>query len=154
MTRYTEKQFRAELANINKNLAFDLSLTFVKWCPRNGYQAADQVKILSSGKACEIQNIEIGSPRECIATVYREACHFERDNKNLTRQQAKQLAIIAGIDFDRDFHELSGDQVELLQALAKASKYRAPATRNGSKARYFFAHLARRVSVPKCDYLA
>ena len=48
-----------------------------------------------------------------------------------------------GIDFRADYHELHSTHVEMLIAAADQSRYRKPEHANGSRARYFFYHLAR-----------
>jgi len=61
----------------------------------------------------------------------------------LTRQEAKKLAIKAGVNFNKDYHQLRGDKVDVLLTLRKATGYRKPAGASGSTGRYFFYYLQR-----------
>lgn len=47
------------------------------------------------------------------------------------------------LDLTKDFHQLTGSEVEVVLQMANAAKYRAPKNTNGSRARYFFAKLQR-----------
>lgn len=62
-----------------------------------------------------------------------------------TAKQAvkERLESSHGIDFAADFHTLNTDQVLALVDMAKSWGYREPKNANGSRARYFFAFLAR-----------
>ena len=64
----------------------------------------------------------------------------------LTRHDALGLSALHHIPLGRDFHSLDSSQVESVIAAADTVKYRAPANRNGSRARYFFAYLQRLAS--------
>ncbi len=59
----------------------------------------------------------------------------------ITRQEARRLAVKAGVDFSKDYHQLRSSQVDSLLALAKLVGYRKPASASGSKGRYFFYYL-------------
>lgn len=61
----------------------------------------------------------------------------------LDKAAAQSLATLYRIPLDRDFHALDSATVESIIAAADSVKYRAPANRNGSRARYFHAYLQR-----------
>lgn len=50
-----------------------------------------------------------------------------------------------------DFHALPADKVERLQAEADCYGYRKPKNANGSRLRYFHAHLVRRATAKECE---
>ncbi len=64
-------------------------------------------------------------------------------SKRITVSEAKQKLQAAGIDFSADFHVLRSDDVGLLLAMARATGYRKAKNAPGSRARMFFAYLAR-----------
>lgn len=61
----------------------------------------------------------------------------------LTRSAAFDLANAHRIPLGLDFHALDTTQVESILAAADEVKYRKPRNANGSRARYFHAHLVR-----------
>ncbi len=61
----------------------------------------------------------------------------------LNRTDARELATRYRIQLDTDFHTLDSATVESIVAAADSVRYRAPRVRNGSRARYFHAYLAR-----------
>lgn len=65
----------------------------------------------------------------------------------LDRSAAISLANAHRIPLARDFHSLDSATVESIIAAADSVKYRAPANRNGSRARYFYAYLQRLAAV-------
>lgn len=64
----------------------------------------------------------------------------------MDRAQARDTLARCGAPLDVDFHALSSDVVERLNAEADAVKYRKPRNANGSRARYFHARLIRAAS--------
>jgi hypothetical protein len=62
----------------------------------------------------------------------------------LTKTDAKNLAKKLGIDFSKDFYELSNTHVSELVALSKLVGYKKPKTASGSTARYFFNYLNKK----------
>lgn len=68
-----------------------------------------------------------------------------------TRHDARELAALYRIPLDRDFHALDTDTdaVESITAAADYRRYRKPRNANGSRARYFHAHLCRLASRPE-----
>jgi hypothetical protein len=62
------------------------------------------------------------------------------DNKTVLRNGLSQSY---GINFSEDFHTLNSSQVEAILEAAKSWGYRKPKNANGSRARCFFAYLAR-----------
>jgi len=146
MNRYTQKDYQNELTGINKRLAWDLSLEFVGYGGRYNMTYSDRYVLLDDGELSDYGCIECGTPREALLGAYRLTSDAKRNNK-ITREQAKQLAYIFGVDFDLDFYQHRLEVSELLLNLAKASKYRKPRNANGSTARYFYEHLNKRVKV-------
>lgn len=59
----------------------------------------------------------------------------------------------AGIDTNADFHTLSSLQVETIVELADLWRYRKPRNANGSRARYFFAFMARKPKTEVVHYV-
>ena len=59
----------------------------------------------------------------------------------MTPEHARE--ILARYNARGDFHALTSDQVDGLLVEAAAHKYRKPRNANGSRARYFHAHLRR-----------
>lgn len=66
--------------------------------------------------------------------------------KSVASEYIKSVLCGRGIDFTADFHTLGSSKVEELLEWYKVAKYRAPSAkaRNGSIARYFFYHLAKK----------
>ena len=61
----------------------------------------------------------------------------------MDRHDARAILRDCGIQPGEDFHRLESSKVEALLTHAKARKYRQPKNANGSRARYFHAHLQR-----------
>jgi hypothetical protein len=64
----------------------------------------------------------------------------------LSPSDACEILSRLGVSYDdarADFHRLPSDAVESLLSEAKARGYRQPRNANGSRARYFHAHLVR-----------
>lgn len=61
----------------------------------------------------------------------------------ITKQEAKRLAVKAGIDFSRGYHQLSNADVDKLLAIRKLNGYRKPVSASGSTGRYFFYYRKR-----------
>lgn len=66
--------------------------------------------------------------------------------KKISPQEAKQLLVSDGIDFGRDFHELSSYDVQRVLEVAKLAGYRKRPDAPGSTARMFYQHLSRQRS--------
>jgi len=64
----------------------------------------------------------------------------------MTSDDARDTLRQCRIPPDVDFHALGSDAVERLLERADAWKYRQPRNANGSRARYFHAHLQRLAS--------
>jgi hypothetical protein len=60
------------------------------------------------------------------------------------RANARVTLQMLNIDLGRDFHTLSGTQVDALLVEADRVRYRRPVNANGSRARYFHELLQRR----------
>ena len=67
--------------------------------------------------------------------------------KQMTREEASEILWDCGFKrmHQPDFHELPSWQVDALLKHAGKRNYRAPKEANGSRARYFFAYLQRRL---------
>jgi hypothetical protein len=61
----------------------------------------------------------------------------------LTYWDARALASCFGFDPREDFHTMSSASKDAVLAAADARKYRKPKNANGSRGRYFAAHLKR-----------
>lgn len=61
----------------------------------------------------------------------------------LTPDDARRIARDHNIPLAEDFHALSSNAVERINAAADLRGYRKPANANGSRARYFHALLSR-----------
>ena len=61
----------------------------------------------------------------------------------LTQEAAREILRRCGAEARYDFHALHSDIVARIIAEADAYGYRAPRNANGSRARYFHAHLVR-----------
>lgn len=66
-------------------------------------------------------------------------------HKEAERINAQAILDACKIVRGQDFHTLSATQVERLLAEADLMRYRKPENANGSRARYFYALLQRRV---------
>lgn len=147
--RFTIKDLKISVNGLNLALLHDLKCEFINVQGRNGYQATDRHKIELNGRdSCE-QMIGGGTSRE-VNQYSREAYYQikEKGEKITTRQQAKKLMILNGFDLDGDFHQVSTHELcDLLCKLAKATKYRKPRNANGSTARYFYQHLAKKIKL-------
>lgn len=62
----------------------------------------------------------------------------------LTRSNACEILRRTGVPIDADFHQLHSTQVNAIVDEARRAGYRKPKNANGSRGRYFFAHLQRR----------
>lgn len=63
--------------------------------------------------------------------------------KKISPQEAKQLIQLDGIDFRRDFHELSSSEVQRILEVARLAGYRKSKNAPGSTARMYFQYLNR-----------
>lgn len=61
----------------------------------------------------------------------------------ISKTEAKRLAKKAGINFKKDFFELSNSAKGDLVHIANLKRYRKPKTASGSLARYFFEYLKK-----------
>ena len=142
--RITLTDLRNEVVNINQKLIASGHNAYLHENGRNGYQAVDAYA--AGARGCDL--VECGSSREVIS--YCQSFYYaqikKKTPKHLTRQQCKKLLTVYGVDFKTDFHTLSVNVCEVLATMAKKSKYRKPASANGSTARYFFNHLSNKVA--------
>ena len=68
--------------------------------------------------------------------------------KKITKQTAKRIAIDYGINFKKDFYDLSSSQVTDLLKVAKMQGYKKPKTATGSTGRYYFEYLSKVIIGP------
>jgi hypothetical protein len=137
MARYTEKQCKIDVSYKNNYRIKLFNSNYFDVSPRNGYCAIDIYSIRSDGSlSCQSMLIG-GTPKDCIQATY----NYYEDKKVSTREQAKVLLGMGGIDFTMDYHELDADSTFMLYSLAKITKYKKPSNANGSLSRYFFSHL-------------
>lgn len=62
---------------------------------------------------------------------------------SLDRFAAREILARIGATLETDFHTLDTSRVESVLEFADLHKYRKPRAANGSRARYFFAHVQR-----------
>lgn len=63
--------------------------------------------------------------------------------KRLSPEIAHDLCRRYGVDVSREFHALRENEVQAVIAAADEWRYKKPRGANGSRARYFHAHLRR-----------
>ena len=123
-SRITKKDLESALQTINKELAANFIPFTMISRPRNGYQAVDLYDELHGNI---LDNIEVGSSRECIAKCMSFSEYmftsFYYTNKKVTRGSCKALCKNFGIDFSKDPLQLSSDERGYLLELAKKTKY-------------------------------
>ena len=61
----------------------------------------------------------------------------------LTKNEARALCSVFGIDPSHDWHAMSSTMKEAVLRAADAHKYRKPKNANGSRGRYFAKYLRR-----------
>lgn len=150
MSRYYPKQLKEDLETLNDALIVSGSTYYLASGARNGMQAVDVMHVdASGGRSCQ-NNLEAGTSLKCYTAARHYAAGYAgyiypQKAKGLTRMQAKALLSIAGVDFTRDFFQLSAFDVEKLVTWAKLTRYRKPKHANGSIGRYFFQHLKTKV---------
>lgn len=147
MSRLTINDLKDEVNTRNEYLVYSGSNVFFKAQERCGYKAVDLYFVDESGKEVCQNNIEIGTPRECIDRLYIEAKHHMGKcfhGSALTRKTAKSR-LLGHIDFNKDPAQLRQSELELLSTWAKLIKYKKPT--NFSKGYGFFIHLQKRVKL-------
>lgn len=119
---------------------------------RNGYQAVDLHYFDATGRQRCLRNVGLGTSRECTGYLRQESHNLRGEifghhaGGKLGRAMAKAV-LARHINFSADFHMLPSWKVSALVTWAKLTKYRKPKNASGSTARYFFYHLANRVTV-------
>ena len=144
---YTVKNLRDDVNTYNRYLVESGSAYYYRESGRNGYQAIDQYTVDLDGDARCNSFVAGGSSRECLRAIqcgHHGLKGYTHPYKKLTRAQAFKFLKIAGIDFSADFFSLGSWDVGLLVTWAKITKYYKPRHANGSRARYFYAHLQRK----------
>lgn len=149
---YTITNLREDIKTLNDNLAAGGSTYYLREQGRNGYQAVDVYQVLPDGSTSCARNLESGISRECYKAAKLYAAQYPgyvypQEKKDITRAQAKRMLIVGGVDFEKDFFQLSSWDVDKLVVWAKLTRYRKSKNANGSTGRYFFAHLQKRVKL-------
>lgn len=149
MTRrnYTICSLRADIEKYNRWLAEGGSNFFYREQGRNNYQAVDLMKVEEDGSiSCE-RNLEGGSSRDCLQAI---ADHYSSYHNKIsygcspTRKMAKTV-LGRLVNYDECYYTQSLAHNDALLTWAKLTKYRKPQQANGSRCRYFFDHLVKRV---------
>ena len=70
MSRYTVRDLEAEVAAVNVTMRH---IGDREYKVGNSYERTELHEVISAGGA--IRRIETGSPRECVAALYRDAYH-------------------------------------------------------------------------------
>jgi hypothetical protein len=83
-----------------------------------------------------------GEKQQSLAAQHRSSTGHAR-KKKIDPHAAKQLLQSEGIDFRRDFHELSSSEVQRVLEVAKLAGYRKRKDAPGSTARMYFQYLDR-----------
>lgn len=145
--RITENTLKAEAGDLNRRALNNYRVNLIGVQGRNGYKAIDHYFIDANGAFRCQTNIETGTAKECLNAAYR----FNNDQSEQvrTREQAKAVLILLGVDFEKDFYEVSLHLASALTKLAKMTGYKKPRNANGSLTRYFFEHLSK----PKYKHL-
>ena len=76
----------------------------------------------------------------------RDRASSHARKKKISPTEAKQLLVSDGVDFSRDFHELSSYDVQRVLEIAKLAGYRKRPDAPGSTARMFYQYLSRQRS--------
>ena len=144
---YTIKDLRNKVSSLNNSLLESLSNEYIEEGGRNGYQATDLMQIREDGSMICHSMIGGGTSRE-VASYSQDAYYSIKESTIKTRLQCKRLLLLNGYDLEKDFHEINNSCLgDLLNRMAKLTKYRKPQNANGSTARYFYAHLVNKVKL-------
>ena len=81
--------------------------------------------------------------REKIETAATPPAPAHARKKKIDRAEARRLLQSDGIDFSRDFHELSSYETQRILEIAKLAGYRKRKDAPGSTARMYFQYLSR-----------
>ena len=149
MSRFTTKDLKENVNHYNQRLIGQGVNYWIVEQGRNGYQATDLYNSRNDGSISCQRMIGGGTSRE-VSQWSETEMYKLLNNKNvkLTRQQAKRLLTIYGVDFKKDFfQESSTRHATILCLYAKLTNYRKPKSANGSTARYFYANLQNKVKI-------
>lgn len=147
MKRYTVRDLHEDVQRYNRYMAASGSNYFYVAADRYGYATADLYFVDDEGNGRRYRMLKRGAPQTCMVAV--ECHHYNHSGMvcHMTRPTRIMAKIVLGqlIDFDDDFHILDSTAVEALATWAKLTRYRKSRNANGSTARYFFNHLAKKV---------
>lgn len=144
---YTIKDLREKVTFLNNKLLEGLSNEYIKEGGRNGYQATDLMQVKEDGSISCHSMIGGGTSRQ-VAGYSQDAYYHIKDKTIKTRAQCKRLLLLNGYDLEKDFHQINDSCFgDLLNRMAKLTKYRRPQNANGSTARYFYNHLVNKVKL-------
>lgn len=138
--RVTAAELKARVKECNRYCVLKGSPFFLVHGERNGFHALDVFRADPDGRVHCYTNHCLGTKGECYGHTWD--FYWKADGK-LTRQQCARLAGLNGVSLAGDFHALDSEKREVLQALLKFSKYRAPKYRSGSPLLCFFYSLAK-----------
>lgn len=147
--RYTIADLRADIEYYNEVLIQSGSNCFFREHGRNGYQAVDLMYIGEDGREHCQYNLECGSARVCGERLIREVQSLHSKilhGTKPTRSMAKGV-LSRIVNFEGDFHVTPLDSRDPMLIWAKLTKYRRPKDASGSRVRYFFQHLQKRVTL-------
>lgn len=86
-------------------------------------------------------NIDSSSEESEIDKLYNH--HFNSTSYISTRQQAKVILFLAGLNFNKAHYQLSDYHIELLREAAQLTKYRKPINSTKPIESHFFNHLKK-----------
>lgn len=147
--RYTKTDLIQDIANYNRYLAESGSNYFYRHMGRYEWQAVDLCYVTEQGERRTLGQIEIGTSRECYQTLAGDWHKYSGKmytGTKPTRKMAKTVLALQ-LDFTKCYYSQSLALNESLLVWAKKTKYRKPQAANGSRCRYFYAHLQNRVKV-------
>ncbi len=131
MSRYTVKQLRHDVAEINRKLALSGSSRYFNVCPRNGYCAVDLRNITSLGVDVCVQMLWAGTPHDCGRAVLDEQETYEGRRwycgrgGRATLRMAKRV-IGRFMPVDGSHKALDGELTSLLDVWASLCRFKQP----------------------------
>ena len=138
--RVTKQVLISEIKETNHYLASRFCLDFVYFGERNGYTLADSYELDINGDI-KIRDYIDGSTKKHALQSARDAASGFKSAKKVNRKQAKMLALIYGINFNLDPHQLCNSDRIFLNELAKKANYRKPLLSSLSRCTSFFVSL-------------
>jgi len=102
-------------------------------------------RIEPDGSVCQFDQIESGTPRECLAAMYRSelAGHCHPYGKINRHQAAGMLLVCSDIMQHDSSYTLRTDDMDTVTNMVRACRYRKPVNAPGSTGRMFFESVKR-----------